>query len=225
MGHKVHPKAFRLNTVATWSSRWFANRKQYRTYLEQDVRIRAELRARFREAAIAAIEIERSANMVTITIRAARPGVIIGRGGTGIEALKKEIRDRFGVAAKGNAIQVNVIEVDRPALTAEVALQQVIGEIEKRLPFRRIIRQAIGRMERGGALGARIQVSGRLDGAEIARREVIMRGSIPLHTLRADIDYAQGFARTIYGAIGVKVWINRGEVFAEKSQKAVAPSR
>jgi len=221
MGQKVHPKAFRLNTTATWSSRWFASRKQYRSYLQEDVRIRREIRSRFRDAGVAEVVVERSANAMTLTIHAARPGVIIGRGGQGAEGLKREIRERFlpGTGKQVPVLQVNIIEVDRPALNAEVALQQIIADLEKRLPFRRTMRQATSRIERGGAQGVRIQASGRLDGSEIARREVIMRGSVPLHTLRADINYAQGFALTIYGTIGVKVWIYRGEVFTEK-QKA-----
>lgn len=221
MGHKVHPKAFRLNTVATWSSRWFADTKLYRTYLPQDVGIRKDIRAQFRDAGIAAVEIERSSNTVTITIRAARPGAIIGRGGQGVEDLKRKIRDKYFGGAKGGGptAQLNIIEIDRPGLNAEVALQQIAQEIEKRLPFRRVIRQALGRIERAGSRGARIQVSGRLDGSEIARREVVMHGSVPLHTLRADIDYASGPARTIYGAIGIKVWVYRGEVFAGKAGK------
>lgn len=194
----------------------------------EDVRTRTLLRSRFPEAGIAAVDIERSQNAMTVTIRAARPGVIIGRGGQGVEGLKREIRERIGVGtgkAGTAALHVNIVEVDRPLLNAEVVLQQIVAELEKRLPFRRVIRQAVGRIERAGALGVRIQASGRLDGAEIARREVIMKGSVPLHTLRADIDYAQGTARTIYGSIGVKVWIYRGEVFSEKSQKPIANSR
>lgn len=223
MGQKVHPKAFRLNTTATWSSRWFAPRKVYRSYLQEDVRIREEIRKRFRDAGVTDVDIERSANAVTVTIHAARPGVIIGRGGQGAEGLKRDLRERFFGSAKAGAkhaptLQVNIMEVDRPALNAEVALQQIITDLEKRLPFRRCLRQAMGRVERAGALGVRVQVSGRLNGAEISRREVAMRGSVPLHTLRADISYAQGFARTIYGAIGVKVWIYRGEVFSEQLQ-------
>lgn len=221
MGQKVHPKAFRLNTTTSWSSRWFAPRKQYRAYLEEDVRIRRDVRSRFRDAGIAEVLVERSSNAMTITIQAARPGVIIGRGGQGAEGLKRELRERFlGTSKQTPTLQVNIVEVDRPALNADVAIQQVITDLEKRLPFRRTMRQAVSRIERGGAQGVRIQASGRLDGSEIARREVIMRGSVPLHTLRADISYAQGFARTIYGTIGVKVWIYRGQVFAEKKAQS-----
>lgn len=223
MGQKVHPKAFRLNTTATWTSRWFASGQQYRKYLQEDVRIRQEIKRRFRDAGIADVDVERSANAATVTIHAARPGVIIGRGGQGAEGLKKELRERFFGSAKGAAaLQVNIVEVDRPALNADVALQQIITDLEKRIPFRRTMRQAVGRIERAGALGVRVQLSGRLDGSEIARREVIMRGSVPLHTLRADINYAQGFARTIYGTIGGKVWIYRGEVFQKEKPQGTS---
>jgi small subunit ribosomal protein S3 len=221
MGHKIHPKAFRLNTVATWTSRWFAPGKQYRKYLQEDVRIRQDIKRRFRDAGVADVDIERSANAVTVTIHAARPGVIIGRGGQGAEGLKRELRERcFGTAKGSPALQVNIVEVDRAALNADVVVQQIITDLEKRIPFRRAMRQAVGRVERAGCQGVRVQLSGRLDGAEIARREVMMRGSIPLHTLRADISYAQSFARTIYGAIGVKAWIYRGQVFNEKREAA-----
>lgn len=230
MGQKVHPKAFRLNTVATWTSRWFAPGKQYRKYLQEDVRIRQDIKRRFRDAGVGDVDIERSANAATVTIHAARPGVIIGRGGQGAEGLKKELRERFFGAAKGApALQVNIVEVDRAALNADVAVQQIITDLEKRIPFRRTMRQAVGRIERAGCLGVRVQLSGRLDGSEIARREVMMRGSVPLHTLRADIHYGQNFARTIYGTIGVKVWIYRGEVFErergrEQEQRKQRPS-
>ncbi|MDO8425397.1 MAG: 30S ribosomal protein S3 [bacterium] len=216
MGQKVHPKAFRLATLATWSSRWFADFRTYRSYLEQDVGMRVLIRERFRDAGVADVVVERNVKHVTVTIHAARPGAIIGRGGQGAEKLKQDIRTKYFAAASGVAVQVNIVEVDRSGLQAEVALQQIIQEIEHRLPFRRVLRQAIGRMERAGAQGARVQVSGRLNGAEIARRESVRVGSVPLQTLRADISYAQGFARTIYGSIGVKVWIYRGEVFEEK---------
>ncbi|MFH1098336.1 MAG: 30S ribosomal protein S3 [Candidatus Uhrbacteria bacterium] len=230
MGQKVHPKAFRLNTVATWSSRWFADARHYPIYLRQDVEIRGLVVKRFREAGVASVDIERSPSAVTVAIAAARPGVIIGRGGQGVETLKQELRKKFGgtVTGTGNGaagamtFQVNVTEVDRPGVTSEVVMQQIAAELEKRLPFRRVIRSAAQRVQRAGALGVRIQVSGRLNGAEIARREVVMLGSVPLHTLRADINYAQGFAQTIYGTIGVKVWIYRGEVFTEKKSSAVS---
>lgn len=221
MGQKVHPKAFRLQTLATWSSRWFGDRKQYRKQLEQDVRMRGLIQKRFRDAGVAEVYIERFANNVTVAIHAARPGVIIGRGGQGVEGLKQDLRSAFLSGEQHAQLQVNIVEVDRPALHAEVVLQHIVTDLERRLPFRRVLRQALGRVERGGALGVRLQASGRLDGAEIARRESVMSGSVPLQTLRADISYAQGFARTIYGAIGVKVWIYRGEVFVAKPTGSV----
>lgn len=216
MGKKVHPKAFRLGILTTWSSRWFADPVTYRDYLKQDVGMRKYIVETFRDAGVSDVIVERSAKHVTVTIHAARPGVIIGRGGQGAEGLKQELRARCFPNAKEVAIVLNIVEVDRPALNADVVVQQVITDLERRLPFRRVLRQAIGRVERGGALGARIRVSGRLNGAEIARTESLMVGSVPLQTLRADISYAQGFARTIYGAIGVKAWIYRGEVFEKE---------
>jgi small subunit ribosomal protein S3 len=220
MGRKVHPKVFRLHTLTTWSSRWFADRKHYRTYLEQDVRLRETIREKYRGAGVADVEIERSANALTVTIHTARPGMIIGRGGAEAEQLKEQLRQQlFGQKKKGNpSLQLNIVEVDRPALNADVVLHQVIGDLEKRIPFRRVIRQAVGRVERAGAQGVRVQVSGRLNGAEIARTESMMYGSVPLQTLRADISYAQSFARTIYGSVGVKVWIYRGDVFGDQAK-------
>ncbi|MDO8463104.1 MAG: 30S ribosomal protein S3 [bacterium] len=216
MGKKVHPTAFRLGILTTWSSRWFADRRSYRTYLEQDVGIRTMIKSRFREAGIADVVIERNAKNIAVTVHASRPGVVIGRGGQGAEKLKQDIRTKYFVGADSSVLQLNIVEVERAALSAPVVVQQVIQEIEQRMPFRRVLRQALGRVERAGALGARIQVSGRLNGAEIARRESVRVGSVPLQTLRADISYAQDFAKTIYGSIGVKVWIYRGEVFEEK---------
>lgn len=218
MGQKVHPNAFRLHTLTTWPSRWFADRKRYRQYLEEDVGIRRMITLRFRDAGVTDVIVERSANTVTVEVRAARPGVIIGRGGQSVEALKRDLRALAGGSGAAECT-LNILEADRPALRAEVVLQQIIGDIEKRLPTRRVLRQALGRVERAGAQGVRIQVSGRLNGAEIARRESVMHGSVPLHTLRADISYAQGFARTMYGAIGVKVWIYRGQVFEKERER------
>ncbi|MFH1430556.1 MAG: 30S ribosomal protein S3 [Candidatus Uhrbacteria bacterium] len=228
MGKKVHPKAFRLNTVATWSSRWFADRRAYRQFLEQDVRMRKFVKSKFRDAGISEVEVERSTGNVTVTIYAARPGVIIGRGGQGAEQLKQELRKNFLGSSEQQKqnIQLNIIEVDRPALDAAVVLYQVVADIERRMPFRRVLRQALGRVERGGAQGVRIQVAGRLNGAEIARTESVKSGSVPLQTLRADISYASDFARTIYGSVGVKVWIYRGEVFeGRRSASAQRPTQ
>ncbi len=212
MGQKVHPKIFRTgqSQIYTWNSKWFA-KKDYALRLKQDVLLRNFVKKALIEAAVAKIEIERTANAVTVIIHSAKPGLIIGHAGTGIEDLKKKIKEKF--LDKKTVLNLNVQEVQNPSLAAEIVLQAMIADIEKRIPFRRVMKQTISRVERGGAKGVRVVISGRLDGAEIARDETLSWGKIPLHTLRADIDYASGAAFTIYGAIGIKVWIYRGEVF------------
>jgi small subunit ribosomal protein S3 len=181
--------------------------------LEEDIKIRKFLAKELKEAGLDRIDIERTANNVTVVIYAAKPGLIIGRGGQGVEELKKKIINQF--LEKKTNLNVNIIEVERPLLSAQIVLQQMINDIEKRIPFRRVMKQAIARVEKAGAQGVKVRVSGRLDGAEIARRETLVSGKMPLHTIRADIDYARGVARTTYGAIGLKIWIYRGEVFTK----------
>jgi small subunit ribosomal protein S3 len=212
MGQKVHPKIFRTgeSQIYTWNSKWFS-KKDYVARLRQDVDIRIFLKKALKEAAVAKIEIERTANAVTVIIHSAKPGLIIGHAGTGIEDLRKKIKDKF--LDKKATLNLNVQEVQNPSTSAEVVLQVMIADIEKRIPFRRVLKQAVGRVERAGAKGVKVVASGRLDGAEIAREETLSWGKIPLHTLRADIDYAGGAAFTIYGAVGIKVWIYKGEVF------------
>lgn len=212
MGQKVHPKIFRTgqSQIYTWNSKWFA-KKDYAGRLKQDILLRDFLRKALKEAAVAKVEIERTANAITVVIHSAKPGLIIGHAGTGIEDLKNKIKKKF--LDKKTVLNLNVQEVQNPSLSAEIVLQAMISDIEKRIPFRRVMKQTISRVERVGAKGVRVVVSGRLDGAEIARDETLGWGKIPLHTLRADIDYASGAAFTIYGAIGIKVWIYRGEVF------------
>ncbi len=211
MGHKVNPKIFRVGTVRGWDSKWF-NRKNYQELLRQDVEMRDFLKETLREAAVDKIEIERGANQATVTIHSGKPGFIIGRAGTGIEDLKRKLREKF-FAGKKTALNVNVIEIARPGLSAAITIQNMIADLEKRMPFRRILKQTIDRAQKAGALGVKVMVSGRLNGAEIARREMLSWGSVPLQNLRADIDYASDFARTLFGTIGVKIWIYRGEVF------------
>ncbi|MDP3964378.1 MAG: 30S ribosomal protein S3 [bacterium] len=218
MGHKVDPRSFRLKQITTWKSKWFA-RKNFGKQLEQDTAIRDFLRAELRDAGLSNIEIERSANSVSITIHTSRPGVVIGRGGAGIEELKSKIKQRFLREVKD--LNVNIQEVSKPYLDAELVVRMVGEQLEKRMPFRRAMKQTLLQVERAGALGVKISVAGRLNGAEIARTEKLSSGKIPLHTIRADIDYAQGEARTTYGTIGVKVWIYKGEVF-EKEAAATA---
>ncbi len=222
MGHKVNPKIFRVGTIYGWDSKWFS-RKDYKPQLRQDVEIRDFLRKALKEAAVDKIEIDRARNQLTITIHSGKPGFVIGRGGTGIEDLKKKLADKFfkGASAKKTKVQLNIVEITRPSLSAAITVQNMIADLEKRMPFRRILKQTIDRAQKAGALGVKVMVSGRLNGAEIARREMLSWGSVPLQNLRADIDYAADFARTLFGAIGVKVWIYRGEIF---DKDGIAPA-
>ncbi|MBU2566123.1 30S ribosomal protein S3 [Patescibacteria group bacterium] len=223
MGHKVHPKAFRLGTTTTWPSRWFARKNLYCVQIQQDLAIRDFFKKELKEAAISAVLIERSRGTLTITLKTARPGMVIGHSGTGIEDLKTKFLKTF-FRGKKVQLQLNVSEVPKAALEATIVGQQVIAELERRMPFRRIMKQAIERVKKAGALGVKISVSGRLNGAEIARREWLGWGKIPLSNLRADIDYSQDFAHTMMGAIGVKVWIYRGDVFAKDRLQQYQPT-
>jgi len=222
MGHKVNPKVIRLGITRTWDSKWFSTRN-FIIYLKQDVAIRKLLKEKLKDAGIAKIEIERSGESLNIIIHAVRPGVIIGRGGLGVEALKEDIKKKIlakkatGVSGK-TSLNINILEVDKPNLNAQVLVDTIIADIEKRFPYRRVMKQTISKAIRAGAKGVKVWIGGRLNGAEIARTEVLSEGTIPLHTLRADIDYSRGAAKTIFGTVGVKVWIYRGEVF-EKSFK------
>jgi len=220
MGKKINPKIFRMGITRTWQSVWFSSGKNYIKNARQDVNIRRFLLKELREAGVDRVEIERNINKIIINVHTAKPGFIIGRGGTGAEDLKKKIHDKFLSRPSGirlSDINLNIQEVDRPNLSAQIIAQAIILDIEKRIPFRRAMKQAIARVERAGALGVKILVSGRLNGAEIAREEKLVNGKVPLHTLRADIDYARGTAHTTYGSIGIKVWIYRGDIF-EKEQ-------
>jgi small subunit ribosomal protein S3 len=219
MGHKVNPKVFRLGITRTWPSRWFSEGKEYVKNLEQDIRVRKYLTKTLREAGIDRIEIERNRNKISVGIFTAKPGLIIGRGGQGAEDLKKKLHSNFMKDFRIGDISLNITEVDRPNLSAQIVAQSMALEIEKRMPFRRVMKQAINRVERSGALGIKVMIGGRLNGAEIARTEMLVSGKVPLHTLRADIDYARATASTTYGAIGIKVWIYRGEVFNREAVK------
>lgn len=216
MGHKVHPTVFRLGTTTTWPARWFARDKTYRDQLKEDMHIRLFLTKELKEAALNKVTIERSRGVLTVSVYTAKPGLIIGRSGAGIEELKKKLlRTFFPGKAKTIQLHLSVQEVGRPSLEAPLVAQGVVTELERRMPFRRVLKQAIERVKKAGALGVKIAVSGRLNGAEIARREWLGWGKIPLTNLRADIDFFQGTAHTIAGTIGVKVWIYRGDVFAQ----------
>jgi small subunit ribosomal protein S3 len=213
MAQKVHPKVYRLQTIYSSDGKWFAaDRKRFQQFLKEDVEMRVFLKKKLRAAGIDRIEMERTNQDLNVVVHAAKPGVVIGRGGGGIEDIKKELMNLFyrGRRAK---VHVTVHEVKRPSLSAAVVARQVADDIEKRLPFRRAMKQAVERVMNAGAEGVRFVLSGRLGGAEIARRETQSQGKLPLQTLRADIDFAIEEAHTVYGVIGVKAWVNRGEVF------------
>ncbi|MDP3986559.1 MAG: 30S ribosomal protein S3 [Candidatus Veblenbacteria bacterium] len=209
MGQKVHPKIFRIGVIYSWKSRWFSNRN-YREQLKADIRLRRWLKGKLRGSSVAGIEVERGASSLTVNIQTAKPGMVIGRGGAQVEELKKAIKQQF--LKPGDSLQLNIQEVANPMLSAEVVAEGMALELERRMPFRRVMKQAMDQAMKAGALGVKVMVGGRLNGAEIARSEKLSVGKVPLHTLRADIDYSRTGARTTYGVIGVKVWINRGEV-------------
>lgn len=208
MGQKVNPISMRLQVNKDWRSKWFANKREYAIYLSQDLAVRRMIQQKLgSRAAINKVDIERSPNLVTVTISTAKAGVVIGRGGGGAQELKAAIEKIYGVPSR-----VNIEEVKKPELYAKLVAENIAHQLERRISFRRAIKQASAATMRAGAQGIRIEASGRLNGAEMSRREKEVAGSVPLHTLRADIDYAQVHARTVAGIIGVKVWIYKGEV-------------
>ena len=221
MGQKVHPLAFRLAGIYTWPSKWFS-RKNYRSYLKTDVLMRDFLLQSLKGAGVVRIEIERPASGATITLFAAKPGVIIGRGGAQIEELKRKLKQKFPLSG---TLSLNIQEIDKPSLYGAVVAEGIKLDLEKRIPFRTAIKQALERISKAGALGGKITVSGRLNGAEIARDETLSFGSIPLQNLRADINYALDEAQTIYGKIGIKVWVYRGEVFSAGGGSALGGNK
>ncbi len=219
MGKKVNPKILRIGVIKTWPSTWFESGKNYIKNVQQDVGIRKYLIREMREAGIDKVEISRSISKITIDIHTARPGLLIGRGGGGVEDLKKKLHRQFLKNFRPSEINLNIKEVAKPHLSAQILVQSMILDIEKRMPFRKVMKQTISKAEKAGALGVKVVVGGRLNGAEIARSEKLVSGKVPLHTLRADIDYARGAANTTYGAIGIKVWVYKGEVFDHKKEE------
>lgn len=214
MGQKVNPKVMRVGITRHWTSKWFARGDNYINQVKQDLSVSRHLIKQFKDAGVDKVEIERPSNKkIVVNLFTAKPGLIIGRGGVGIEELKKKLHTKFLKNFRLGEININITEVDRPNLSAMILVQSMIVDLEKRLPFKRVMKQAIGRAERAGALGVKVMLSGRLNGAEIARREMLISGKLPLQTLRADIDFARGAAHTTYGLIGVKAWVYRGEVF------------
>ena len=213
MGQKVHPIGFRLGFNKTWRSRWFAE-KDYADLLFEDIKLKKELKKRFAHAGVARVDIERAANKLKVSIFTSRPGIIIGRKGQEVDKLKQEIQKRTG-----KEVFINIQEILKPELDAQLVSESVALQLEKRIAFRRAMRKAVDAALRFGARGIKVRVSGRLNGAEIARSEWYLHGQLPLHTLRADIDYGISEARTSFGAIGVRCWIYKGE------QDALRPHR
>lgn len=217
MGHKVHPKAHRLQVIYTWDSRWFS-KNNYAKFAEQENRIRVFLVKKLKDAHVDAISIERSPKEMTINILVAKPGFVIGRGGKGLEDLKKEIEKKF--LKMSLRVKLNIKELKSSALSAEVVAQTMASDIERRIPFRRVMKQGMERVMKAGAQGIKVVMAGRLNGVEIARREKLSTGTLPLITLRSDVEYAFTEAQTIYGKIGIKVWICHGKVFGRKDKFA-----
>ena len=213
MGQKVHPKGFRLGIIRGWDSNWYAD-KDYSELLHEDYQVRKMVKERFYAAGISKVEIQRTGNRVRVTIHTAKPGIVIGRGGNEVEKLKVDLS-----LMTGKSININIQEIKRPELDAQIVAENVAQQLEKRISFRRAMKQTVQRTMRVGALGMKIAISGRLGGAEIARTEWYAEGKVPLHTLRADIDYGFAEANTTYGKIGIKVWINRGEIKPEAKQR------
>ncbi len=209
MGHKVHPYGFRLGYNKNWKSRWFSDKK-YAEYVFEDSRLRKYVKEKLFHAGISKIEIERAADKVRLILFTARPGIVIGRKGVEIEKLRAELKGKFG---REFVIEVN--EIRRPETDAQLVAESIAQQLERRVAFRRAIKKTLGMAQKFGALGIKVQCGGRLGGAEIARSEWAREGRVPLHTLRADIDYGVALAKTTYGIIGVKVWVFKGEILSE----------
>ena len=215
MGHKVHPLGFRIGVIRDWQAKWYAE-KDYADSLHEDLKLRQAIKSGYSEAGISLVEIDRQANKVAVTIHTARPGVVIGRGGQRVDETRLQLESLIG-----KRIQLNVLEGQQPELDAQLVARAIADQIEHRIAFRRAMKQSIFRTMQAGAKGIRISCAGRLGGVEIARREVAHQGQVPLHTLRADIDYGFTEARTTLGRIGVKVWIYRGDILPEPSRLEV----
>ena len=207
MGQKVNPHGLRVGVIKDWNARWFARKGEFAVYLKEDNVIRKQLKKQLYAAGVSKIETERAANKLTVTVHTAKPGIVIGKGGQGVEVLKKQL-----VKMTGRTVVLNIMEVKRPDTDAQLVAENIAGQLERRISFRRAMKQCMGRAMKGGALGIKTLCSGRLGGAEIARNEKYHEGSIPCQTIRADIDYGFAEANTTYGKIGCKVWIYKGEI-------------
>lgn len=216
MGHKVHPIGFRVGIIRNWDAKWYAD-KHFVRYLQEDLKIRKTIRSMYPEAGVSQVEIDRQANNVTLTIHTARPGILIGRGGQRVDEMRSKLEKLIG-----KRIQLNIREVQQPELDAFLVARSVADQMERRVSYRRAMKQSIQRTMMAGALGMRIRCAGRLDGAEIARRLIMHEGRVPLHTIRANIDYGFTEARTQMGRIGVKVWVYKGDILPEKEEVETA---
>lgn len=216
MGQKVNPHGLRIGIIKTWDAKWFSE-KDYAKNLHEDIKIRKWLKQKLYATGVSRVEIERAANRIRIVIHTAKPGMVIGRGGAGIEELRQALKKMTE-----KTVDINIAEVKVPELDATLVAENIAAQLEKRIAFRRAMKQSVGRTMRMGAKGIKVMVGGRLGGAEIARTESYREGSIPLHTLRADIDYGTAEAHTTYGRIGVKVWIYKGEVLPEAKKEATS---
>ncbi|WHY00874.1 30S ribosomal protein S3 [Neobacillus sp. DY30] len=214
MGQKVNPVGLRIGIIKDWESKWYAG-KDFADLLHEDLKIREYITKRLKDASVSKVEIERAANRVNVTVHTAKPGMVIGKGGTEVEALRKALNQ-----LTGKRVHINILEIKRADLDAKLVAENIARQLENRVSFRRAQKQAIQRAMRAGAKGIKTMVSGRLGGADIARSEQYSEGTVPLHTLRADIDYAHAEADTTYGKLGVKVWIYKGEVLPTKKKSA-----
>jgi len=218
MGQKVHPTGIRLGIVKDWTSKWYADTRDYADLLNNDLEVRDFLKKRLSQASVSRIQIDRPAKNAHITIHTARPGVVIGKKGEDIDRLRKEVAGKMGIP-----VHISIEEIRKPELDAQLVAENIAGQLERRIMFRRAMKRAVQTSMRLGAEGVRINIAGRLNGAEIARSEWHREGRVPLHTLRADIDYGLAEAKTTYGVLGVKVWIFKGEVFADQeAEEAVS---
>lgn len=215
MGQKVHPIGFRIGVIKDWNSKWYANKRDYAELLHEDLKIRKLVKKRFFTAGVSKVEIERAANRAKVTIHTGRPGMVIGKGGAEVDKLRKDLE-----ALSNKQVSINIIEIKAPECDAQLVAESIAASLERRVSFRRAMKQAQTRAIRLGAKGIKVAVSGRLGGAEIARTEWSPEGNIPLHTLRADIDYGFAEALTTFGQIGVKVWIYKGEILPQRAGNA-----
>lgn len=210
MGQKINPTGLRVGIIRDWDAKWYAE-KEYANYLHEDLNIREYIAKKLSDASVSKVEIERAANRVNVSVHTAKPGMVIGKGGSEVDALRKKLNE-----LTGKRVHINIVEIKKPDLDAKLVGEGIARQLESRVAFRRAQKQAIQRTMRAGAKGIKTQVSGRLNGADIARSESYSEGTVPLHTLRADIDYAWEEADTTYGKLGVKVWIYRGEILPTK---------